>query len=684
MKTATVEVSSSFKKMATRAILSIILFIVTYILLMGFGIGLAMLCAYGAIGIIAAHPSLAAILMALGLFGCGGLVLMFLVKFMFKTHKIDRSNLIEITAKEEPELFALIKEVVEAVDTDFPKKVYLSADVNACVFYDSSFWSMFFPIRKNLQLGLGLINSTTVDEFKAVLAHEFGHFSQRSMKVGSYVYNVNQVIHNILYDNDSFEELARNLAGISDITAIFVMLAFKIAQAIQWILHKVYYVVNLSYMSLSREMEFHADAVAAHVTGSAALERALLRLDLVGHAYGNVLEHYQSKFEDAVVTNNLYPQHAYVVDFLAKESEIPFESQLPQVQIAHLNRYNKSKLNIENQWASHPSTPDRVAALQALNVAPTTNQNAPAFSLFKNPAAIQERLTKHLFSFVKYSKVTTSQDSQAFINAYTEDYADRSFDKIFNGYYDDKHVLTEIPEETTSSKIKELNVDDLYGIEKVNLVYTMLSLEKDMEVLEQIKTGDVKINSFDYDGQKYKKKDCTRLLKQLNADYDTLKKQLHEHDVMIYHYFRSLAEQRDELDIYMEKYEIISYLDKKAMITSQPYAALIQAFEFMNHDLSYEDAEHYMREAKKVEQDYRQQVEYVLATPVYHAAMTDEVKALFQEYLSTDLVYLKDGQYNDLALEKIDRCLKAYYSLMSNVYFDKKKDLLTYKATLLN
>ena len=47
-------------------------------------------------------------------------------------------------------LFSLIEEIVVKVNTDFPKKIYLSTEVNAAVFYDSSFWSMFFPIKKNL------------------------------------------------------------------------------------------------------------------------------------------------------------------------------------------------------------------------------------------------------------------------------------------------------------------------------------------------------------------------------------------------------------------------------------------------------------------------------------------------------------------------------------------------------
>jgi hypothetical protein len=67
----------------------------------------------------------------------------------------------------------------------------LFGDVNASVFYDSSFWSIIFPIRKNLQIRLGLVNKIIEQELKAILAHEFGCFSQRSTKVGSFVYDVN-------------------------------------------------------------------------------------------------------------------------------------------------------------------------------------------------------------------------------------------------------------------------------------------------------------------------------------------------------------------------------------------------------------------------------------------------------------------------------------------------------------
>src|SRR5690606_32387706 len=126
--------------------------------------------------------------LGIGLAGLGVMVLFFLFKFLFKRQKIDRSGLIEITEKEHPRLFQFVRQLANETHTSFPQRIYLSPDVNASVFYNSSFWSMFLPVRKNLQIGLGLVNAVNLSEFKAIIAHEFGHFSQKSMKLGSYVY----------------------------------------------------------------------------------------------------------------------------------------------------------------------------------------------------------------------------------------------------------------------------------------------------------------------------------------------------------------------------------------------------------------------------------------------------------------------------------------------------------------
>ena len=282
------ELSPQFKQQATKAVAAIILFLITYLLILGLAVGLTITSVYLGIALMTNVISIFTIGIGLGLCSLGILILIFLVKFLFKTNTVDRSHLIEITKSEEPALFNMIEEVARDVGTSAPKKVYLSADVNASVFYNSSFWSMFFPIRKNLQIGLGLINVTSDEELKAILAHEFGHFSQKTMKVGSYVYNVNHVIHNMLHDNDGYDHIIQSWAEISGFFAIFASLAIYIIRAIQWILIKVYTVVNKSYMALSREMEFQADEIAAHVTGYIPLKESLLRLDIAQYSFNKL------------------------------------------------------------------------------------------------------------------------------------------------------------------------------------------------------------------------------------------------------------------------------------------------------------------------------------------------------------------------------------------------------------
>ena len=252
-------------------------------------------CVYGWITLTAELPMLIKIVFGIlgGSFGI--LVLIFLLKFMFKSHKVDRSHLSEITQIEEPQLFGLINDIVKQVGTEFPKKVYLSNDVNAAVFYDSNFWSMFLPVKKNLQIGLGLVNTVSKEELSAILSHEFGHFSQKTMKVGSYVYNVNQIIYNLLFDNASYEKLVQSWVNVSGFLSVFSIPAIEIIEGFQWLLRLVYNVVNKSYMGLSREMEFHADEIAANITGFEPLKSSLLRMSLADYSFDCVLSFYEGR-----------------------------------------------------------------------------------------------------------------------------------------------------------------------------------------------------------------------------------------------------------------------------------------------------------------------------------------------------------------------------------------------------
>src|SRR5262249_20698318 len=114
------------------------------------------------------------------------MICLFMVKGFFKRSRSDPVIGVEVTEDGEPELFAFIHRLCQDTKAPFPHRIYVVPDVNAAVAYHESVLNLFLPARKNLIIGLGLVNRLNLMEFKAVLAHEFGHFSQKSMKLGTY------------------------------------------------------------------------------------------------------------------------------------------------------------------------------------------------------------------------------------------------------------------------------------------------------------------------------------------------------------------------------------------------------------------------------------------------------------------------------------------------------------------
>ncbi|MDW8850640.1 M48 family metalloprotease [Flavobacterium sp. MMLR14_040] len=676
-------VSAKFKKRTTNAILSVIFFFIVYVALILSAIGITIFAGYGGLMIIAAKPMFLTIMIGAGLLCMGGLVLVFLFKFMFVKHTVDRSHLIEITREEEPKLFAFIADIVSVVKTDFPKKIYLSPEVNASVFYDSTFWSMFLPIKKNLQIGVGLINSVSEIELKAILAHEFGHFSQRSMKVGSYVYNVNQIIHNMLYDNDSYNSIAQSWGSVNGYFAFFTIIAVKIVEGIQWILRQVYSVVNISYHALSRQMEFHADAVAAGVTGSKPLITSLLRLDLADHSFNTVLNYYEKNIPDSISTENIYSQQSFVMNFIAAKSKLEVENNLPQLTSDFFNRYNKSKLVIENKWGTHPSIEDRVKELEKLNLKTTEENTSLAIGLFKDSKQLQNKFTNKLFSTVTYSNDVIFHENDKFFEEYEKDFLSNSFNDLFNSYYDDKNPGN-VDFDSILPDVSIKNAEELFSNSAVDLVYNSISLEKDINTLKQIVDGNYKIKSFSYDGHKVPAKNAKELVKELETELKEIKDQIAKNDIEIYLYFVNLANHQNKREEFKSLYDELQKMDKEFDINIDFFVKMLNASEFMHHVNTFEVIERKMKLLKIEEDQFKIQIEKMLENKSYNSAITIETKQLFAKYLSEDWVYFNKNEYLNECLEILSKAMNNYQMILSKSFFQKKKDLLDFKIQLIN
>lgn len=389
--------SSSFLAQIKRVVAALVVFGIVYVLLLALIVVLALAMGAVAFALIAELAGAMGIMLGLALLAAGVLLVYFMVKFLFVKKEADRTGFVEIYQHEQPELFDFIKRISEEVGTSFPMHVYLSADVNAAVFYDSTVKSMFFNVPKNLVIGMGLVNSLNLSEFKAVLAHEFGHFSQESMRAGSYVYQVNKAMFNMLFENDGFDKVLTRVAKMNYVFGLVALMVSKIIRFIQWVQRQCYKYVNMAYSRLSREMEFHADAVAVSVSGSSNGVSALKRLDFGSNAYTMTLNVYNKWLGEGIIAQNIYPDHRVAMRELARSYRVQVVDGLPAVTGNELTVADEQRVQIEDVWASHPTQEQREERMNALQVeAPATTVSA--WSLFRNVTALQEQMTAQIYT----------------------------------------------------------------------------------------------------------------------------------------------------------------------------------------------------------------------------------------------------------------------------------------------
>jgi Zn-dependent protease with chaperone function len=97
-----------------------------------------------------------------------------------------------IRSANEPALFDVITEVAAATAQEMPSEVYLVNDVNAFVAQRGG--TMRFGSRRVMGIGLPLMQAVTVQEFKGILAHEFGHYHAGDVTIGTWIHKTRGAI----------------------------------------------------------------------------------------------------------------------------------------------------------------------------------------------------------------------------------------------------------------------------------------------------------------------------------------------------------------------------------------------------------------------------------------------------------------------------------------------------------
>jgi len=585
----TLSVSKSFRRQVGKVIGSITLFIIVYLLLIVAAIGLAIACCWLGVQIIIAFPKFITLLIGLGLMGVGVSVIVFLVKFIFAVSKDEDPRRVEVTEDQHPRLFAFIRRLTSETNTPFPKKIYVTPDVNAAVFYNSSFWSMFLPVRKNLEIGLGLVNSINISEFRAVMAHEFGHFSQRSMKLGSFTYNVNKVIHNMLYENNSYTNFLSAWGNIHGALSVFAAITVKIATGIQWILKGMYTYINKNYLGLSREMEFHADAVAASVSGGNNVISALSRIEVADNCYATALNEANDRLKENKIAKNIFADHRVIFRSMATEYHLPVKEGLPEISYHFVQSFSGSRINYKNQWASHPTLEERKSHLDTLGINATPD-DTPAWSLFQDPETLQEHLTGRLYHTVTVKDGSQHYDGTEFEAWYRAKRQMAALPAIYKGFYDRRLItIKDWDPATINEPAPVTSMDELFNEETGQLQSAINNNQKDLELVKAIKDKRIDVTSFDFDGVKVNSTDADTVITQLEKDLAAQESRQQSLDRSAFLYFLHHTQEKERLrKSYVDyqalglQYDEYHTLVTKTMKTISPFYSDTLSLEQVN------------------------------------------------------------------------------------------------------
>ncbi|MCC6697964.1 MAG: M48 family metalloprotease [Candidatus Hydrogenedentes bacterium] len=290
----------------------------------------------------------------------------------------------ELRPEDEPLLFEFLYAVCNTLGAPCPSRVEIELGCNAGASFRRGFLS-FLNDDMVLRIGMPLAGNLAVQEFAAVMAHEFGHFSQRtSMRLGYVVHRINLWFARVVYERDSWdarlEAGAENAGCLMGLTTLIARAAVYLSRRVLWCLMWVGSAIS-SYTS--RQMEYHADACAARFAGSEAVTRSMHRTSLLVHADVVAAEYMMARLrEHDDPTSKIPANYAKVVAMFAEDI---------MKRTGGRSTVTPRKTGL---FDTHPSELDRIERVRALNEPGVFHLNGPASALFRDFDRLAKRMSK--------------------------------------------------------------------------------------------------------------------------------------------------------------------------------------------------------------------------------------------------------------------------------------------------
>jgi Zn-dependent protease with chaperone function len=240
---------------------------------------------------------------------------------------------IRVSRRDAPELFAMIDDIGQRIGAPAFHEVIIDGEFNAAV-VQSPRLGAFGWFKNYLIIGLPLLKSLTPEQFKAVLAHEYGHLAGGHAKLSNWIYR----------QRLRWSRLLTSLEANGGEGGVLFMGFLK----------RYAPYLNAYSFPLARANEYEADAVAVRTTDATSMAQALTAVN-VGSSY---------------LSETFWP------GIYRRASHVPAPESTPYVSLStslHADetsmpsaRWLEQAMKVKTSVAdTHPSLTDRLGAIGA-------------------------------------------------------------------------------------------------------------------------------------------------------------------------------------------------------------------------------------------------------------------------------------------------------------------------------
>ncbi|MEL6538988.1 MAG: M48 family metalloprotease [Bacteroidota bacterium] len=504
-------------------------FFICYLLLVCLSLGLVGISLWASIELLSVKVSFYSGVIVFGIMGLSLMVFVLLVKFIFVRPSQADEQKVRIYPKHYPELFSFIHQVAQEVGTKKPKKVFITPDVNATVSFNSTTSSLLFPTRKNLTIGLGLINCLTLVELKSVLAHEFGHFSQKSMRMGSYVHTVNRVINTTVFQYDQGDRLLEDWASSGGFFGLFGVLTIRLSNGIRQLLAAIYRLVLRQFSKLSLQMEYHADLVAGWATDAKTVTSALRKIELAQYAYVYSQALLDQYYQDTQkIPKDFFGFHAWAIQQMAAIHG--GENLRGGYVLKHTSfeKLKEGKVHVQDIFESHPSQAQRENNLNKVTHA-VADEETMAWTIMDRKESIREFVTGILLDSKMAEEATDTTSLPEFLAWYQDTILSEAMPEPFLSYFEGREISA--PDENLGEATpNSLSLSQALGTEALERNQGLIGKKRDEAVLEEIALRTVWVRQFEYEQTVYKSSEARKVLRKVREQIEEDKKWLKQND----------------------------------------------------------------------------------------------------------------------------------------------------------